>query len=45
METVYSILFSMVLLNEIPYFREAIGAVIITAAVIFAQVTEAKDSR
>ena len=45
METVYSILFSIVLLNEIPYFREAIGAVIITVAVIFAQVTEAKDSR
>ncbi|MBQ7703717.1 MAG: DMT family transporter [Firmicutes bacterium] len=44
METVYSIVFSMILLGEMPYFREVIGAVIITAAVIFAQVAEAKDT-
>ncbi len=44
METVYSIIFSMIFLQEIPYFREVIGAAVITAAVIFAQVTEAKDS-
>ncbi|MCR5183068.1 MAG: DMT family transporter [Clostridia bacterium] len=44
METVYSIVFSMILLNEIPYFREVVGAVIITAAVIFTQITETKDS-
>ncbi len=45
METVYSIVFSMILLEEIPYFREVIGAAVITAAVIFAQISEAKDSR
>lgn len=45
METVYSIVFSMILLEEIPYFREVIGAAVITAAVIFAQISETKDSR
>ena len=37
METVYGILFAMILLGEIPAIREIIGAVVIVAAVIFAQ--------
>ena len=44
METVYAIIFSMIFLNEIPYAREIIGAVIILGAVIYAQVTEVRET-
>ena len=38
METVYGILLALALLGEVPSMREIIGGVIITAAVIYAQV-------
>ena len=37
METVYGILFALILLGEIPTLREIIGAIVIVGAVIFAQ--------
>ncbi len=37
METVYSILFALILLGEVPPVREIAGAVIITGAVLFVQ--------
>ena len=38
METVYGILFALILLGEIPAAREITGAVVIIAAVVFAQI-------
>ena len=40
METVYGILFAMILLGEMPSLREIAGAAIILGAVIYAQLTE-----
>ena len=37
METVYGILFALILLGEIPAIRQITGAAVIAAAVIFAQ--------
>ena len=40
METVYAIIFALILLGEVPTIREIIGAVVILGAVIYAQVKE-----
>lgn len=40
METVYAIIFALILLGEVPTVREIIGAVIILGAVIYAQLKE-----
>lgn len=40
METVYAIVFALILLGEVPTVREIIGAVIILGAVIYAQLKE-----
>ena len=37
METVYGILFALLLLGEVPSVREVIGAIIILCVVVFAQ--------
>ena len=40
METVYAIIFALILLGEVPTVREIIGAIIILGAVIYAQLRE-----
>ena len=40
METVYGILFALLLLGEVPTAREMIGAAVILGAVVYAQLTE-----
>lgn len=44
METVYGILFALLLLGEIPSPRELIGAAVIVGAVIYAQITAREES-
>ncbi|MBR0140319.1 MAG: DMT family transporter [Firmicutes bacterium] len=44
METVYGIVFAMIFLGEIPSVREALGAAVIFAAVLYAQLTEEKQA-
>ncbi|MBQ5437246.1 MAG: DMT family transporter [Firmicutes bacterium] len=44
METVYGILFAMILLGEAPSLREILGGAVIMAAVIFAQLTETGEA-
>ena len=40
METVYAIIFALILLGEVPTVREIVGAIIILGAVIYAQLRE-----